>query len=322
MDVMERTQLDAEPGELKPDADLPFSLELELTVKDRDSIAELYRYPEGDTRDEIALVALRIGVLALRQARGQIDADVVRREAERMLFELSKHLGNHAKEVEGQVATTLKHYFDPTTGRLSERIENLIKCDGDLERIIRAQVGSTDSELCKTLAAHIGENSPLMKMLSPTERDGLLDRLAKIVEKELKAQSEGILKEFSLNNEESALVRFLNQINEKHEKVGASLSEKVNEVIKEFSLNDEESFFSQLQRTLDKTSKAIDSNLTLDDEKSSLARLKREVLKVLEEQGKANQDFREQVKTAIAQITAQKKRQTRLPDTDLYLKTP
>ena len=54
-------------------ANAPDRLSLELTVEDRDTIDELLAYPPGDEREQFALNALRIGVLALRQARGRVD---------------------------------------------------------------------------------------------------------------------------------------------------------------------------------------------------------------------------------------------------------
>jgi hypothetical protein len=71
----------------------PLSVLLELKVSDTDSVDELLLKPEGRERDEYALTALRIGVLSLKHARGQIDADAVRREGERLLLDL-----NHAFE--------------------------------------------------------------------------------------------------------------------------------------------------------------------------------------------------------------------------------
>ena len=49
---------------------LPFSLPLELTVTDPEVISELFAKQEGRERDEYAPGALRLGVLALRQAPG------------------------------------------------------------------------------------------------------------------------------------------------------------------------------------------------------------------------------------------------------------
>src|SRR6266487_2598756 len=71
----------------------PQSVVLELRVSDYDSVLELLQKPEGRERGEYALIALRIGLLSLKHARGQIDADLVRQEGERMLLDL-----NHALE--------------------------------------------------------------------------------------------------------------------------------------------------------------------------------------------------------------------------------
>ena len=56
------------PDEAEPTDALP----LELTVVDRDTIDELLSYEAGADRELFALNALRIGVLALRQARGRV----------------------------------------------------------------------------------------------------------------------------------------------------------------------------------------------------------------------------------------------------------
>jgi len=66
---------------------IPYSFLLELVVTDPEVIAELWAKPEGRDRDEYALGALRLGILALRQARGQMDGGAIApsREAEQRL---------------------------------------------------------------------------------------------------------------------------------------------------------------------------------------------------------------------------------------------
>jgi hypothetical protein len=51
---------------------------------------------------------------------------------------------------------------------------------------------------------------------------------------------------------------------------------------------------------------AIHDNLTLDSDTSALARLKRELVTILDAQSKTNREFQEEVKVAIATITAKK----------------
>ncbi|HWA98598.1 MAG TPA: hypothetical protein VG713_08900, partial [Pirellulales bacterium] len=73
-------------GAAPEDSDTTFSrLLLELEIDDPELIAALTAFDEGPARDEFATSALRIGVLALRQARGQLDANLIQRECQQML---------------------------------------------------------------------------------------------------------------------------------------------------------------------------------------------------------------------------------------------
>src|SRR5207245_8518381 len=107
------------------------------TVEDSDTIAELCQYPEGEERERFALSALRIGVLALRQARGQVDGEQIRRQTDYMLQALQAQLGEHAALVHNRLTASLKDYFDPDSGRFQERVNRLIRKDGELEDLLR-----------------------------------------------------------------------------------------------------------------------------------------------------------------------------------------
>ena len=67
------------------DNQMPRSIRLDLLIEDPQAVAQLLPIPEGRPRQAHASTALRIGLLALEQARGQIDTDSVRREGERIL---------------------------------------------------------------------------------------------------------------------------------------------------------------------------------------------------------------------------------------------
>jgi hypothetical protein len=62
---------------------------------------------------------------------------------------------------------------------------------------------------------------------------------------------------------------------------------------------------------LEKTKGAIDSNLTLDDDKSALARLKRELMGILESHSRTNQQFQEEVKVAIGKLITRREEAAR-----------
>lgn len=281
-------------------------LQLHLTVTDPDSIQELSMVPEGELRENFALKAMRIGVIAMRQARGQIDATVVRSESERLLMSLNAQFREHSQHVHQQLQTALGKYFDPQSGQFTERVQRLVQKDGELEHLLRRQVGGEDSELCKTLAHHFGQQSPLMRMLDPDQSKGILANIRTTLEQQLTTQREHVIGQFSLDNETSALSRFIKELTSRQGELSDKLRTKIDEVVKEFSLDDEESALSRLVRNVDRAQRTITDQFSLDDDQSALARLKRELAKMLQDQREADQKFQEEVKGALQAMTARK----------------
>ena len=109
-----------------------------------------------------------------------------------------------------------------------------------------------------------------------------------------------VVKEFSLDEENSALSRLVRNVDHAQKTISD-----------EFSFNNEQSAFSRLRQMLKNTSDEIHSNLTLDDENSSLARLKREVLTILKEHSTTNNKFQEEVKVTLAAMVARKQESER-----------
>lgn len=311
----------------------PHSMRLVLEVSDREIVEALQRQATPEAQHAFALAALKIGVAALQVAQGRLDADVIQRESSRLLEAVSHRLQQHASQVNDRVHNQLKEYFDPESGRFNERVKRLVSRDGELEQVIRRLVGAEDSELTKTLLHHFGESSPLMKRLSPTESEGLLAALRGLVEDQLKGQRERVLLEFSLDNPQGSLSRLVAELTKNHGQLQKDLQAKIDDVVKEFSLDQENSALSRLVRNVDSaqrtivrefsldnpdsafsrldlmlrdTQGAIQGHLTLDDENSPLSRLKRELLVLLKEHSRENVEFREEVKTALAKLTARR----------------
>lgn len=63
-------------------------LKLNLEVTDPEVTAELAKWKEGPERDGYAFTALRLGVLTLQQARGELDAQAIRRAGEHLVAEV------------------------------------------------------------------------------------------------------------------------------------------------------------------------------------------------------------------------------------------
>src|SRR5438552_7101356 len=160
---MEAIALEAVPPAGKPDVEVRF----ELTVRDPDVVEEISKYQDGPDREAFALSALRLGVLALRQATGAVDAASLRQEGERVLGSVRELLSGASARLVSDLSSKLKHYFDPSDGELPQRLERLVRKDGDLEFLLRKHLQGDESTLAQTLARHIGEKSPLLRLLSP-----------------------------------------------------------------------------------------------------------------------------------------------------------
>lgn len=241
---------------------------IDLSIDDPLIVPELLAHAPGAERDKFALTALRIGVLALKQAQGRLDADVIRGESDRLLATLEDRLASHQKGVQEHVGVTLREYFDPKNGRFNERVEQLVKSGGELERVLRAQIGASDSELARTLATHVGEQSTLMKILRPSETEGILASLTAAVQKALETQRNAILTEFSLDKPDSALSRLVVQV--------------------------------------ETAGKRISSEFSLDEQSSALARMKKALEELIEKSNRDNDEFRTQVREALAALQSRR----------------
>lgn len=281
-------------------------VEIVLTIHDRDLCEELAGHADEKNRHDFAVDALRIGVLAMRQAQGRLDADRVRAESDRLVENLGQVLEEHKSLLGNQLVGTLKEYFDPESGRFNERVERLTRPDGELERILRKQVGQGESELALTLATFLGENSPLMELLDPDGTDGFLSTLTDLVEKSATEQREKILGEFSLDNREGALSRLVNELAERHGKVGEALSKQIGEVVEEFSLDNDQSALSRLVTRVERAQRQISNEFSLDDDSSALARMRRELLEVFNKQKEAGDRFQKEVVETLAAMNARR----------------
>jgi hypothetical protein len=275
------------------------AVKLWLEVTDAEVATELVRYEQGADRDGFALGALRLGVLALRQVRGELDAHVVRHEGERLLAEIRTVLVEHATRVAGEITGALKVYLDPASGSLPVRLERLVKADGDLESLLRAHLGGESSALARTLSAAIGEQSPIVRLLSPTQSDGLLAGITRMIETALDQHRARVIQEFSLDRPESALSRLIHGIVDRNGELKAEFKADLSAVVRQFSLDDPQSALSRLAREVGQASQTITQEFSLDLDGSSLSRLRREFTAALETLARSQTDFQSEVRTTL-----------------------
>lgn len=309
-----------QPGEVDPDATAPDDtalddgsyawtpgeappvLRLEIDVRDPAVIEALWPLAEGRERDQFAADALRIGVAALRHASSRVDTEQVKSAGEQLIVQLHQALDSHAKTSQERTGAVLKEYFDPDSGRLTERVQRLVSDDGELATLLRTQLHGEGSPLARMLTTQLGRDSPLMRQLDPEQSSGLLSRLQKTVDEQLTRQRDHVLREFSLDNPQSALKRLVDELTGRHGDLQKGLGDKIDTVVKEFSLDKEDSALSRLVKNVDRAQRTITSEFSLDNDDSGLSRLKRELLTILGAHVDSNAKFQEEVSTTLAKL--------------------
>ncbi|HEX6961858.1 MAG TPA: hypothetical protein VF175_08335, partial [Lacipirellula sp.] len=286
-------------------------MQLELCVEDRDVLAELEKYAEGAEREEFALEALKIGVLALRRASTAFDGEFIQRETDRMIDSLQERLNSHAELAKTRLESALKSYFDPESGHFTQRVGELTTDNGGLARLMKEFCDGDSSKLAQTMVAYVGENAPLMKYLSPSQSDGLIAVLKKDVETQLQTQQLRILSEFSLDNPSGALNQMIERLTAKHGTLSKDLQEKIDEVIKEFSLDKPDSSLNRLVHKVNQAQQTITSEFSLDNEQSALRRLKNELTTILSAHVETNNRFQEEVKVALGKLVTRREEEAR-----------
>ena len=149
-----------------------------LDVYDPEVVHELLQRSEGAERDDYLRLALRIGVLSLRLAGGQIDEKKLREEGDRLVRDVQREI---------------EDYLHPEKGRLRASLAQFVEGDR--------------SVLAQTIAGKIGESSPIFKMLDPRNSEGLKSQLAATVKDIVDAHAKGITGQLSLDEPASALSR-------------------------------------------------------------------------------------------------------------------
>jgi hypothetical protein len=314
------------------------TMTLNLVVTDAECLSELFARESGTERDFFALSALRVGVLALRQAAGVVDHQAIRNEGDRLVEVLRSSLSSHYERTTTDISSLLEKYFDVNDGALPQRIERLVKKDGDLESVLSRYLNGGTSTLAVTLEKHLGKDSVLLQTLSPDRSKGVIAALNEVLAESVRAQNEVIAGQFTLDNADSALSRLIRRISDENGQLRKGFGEDVSLLRKEFSLDNrdgslsrlisqveqsrkaivqefspenESSVLSRIGKLLTQTNETIQGSLTLDDEKSPLFRLKRELVGVVEELNKKNAEFHTEVREAITAITVKRQESKR-----------
>ena len=101
------------------------------------------------------------------------------------------------------------------------------------------------------------------------------------------------------------------ELTEKNGKLTGDLTSKIGEAIKEFSLDEENSALSRLVRKVENAQRTISKEFSLDNSESALARLRGELVTVLTDQNDKNAVFQRDVTAALEAMKARREESLR-----------
>lgn len=285
-------------------------IHLNLTLRDPDVVGELVRVldehgPEA-ARDH-ALVALRVGMIALRQARPTVDETRLRNAGTELVESLRHRVDEHQKwlrerlesQVQSGIETVLSKFLDPKTGAFTSKADALTKLQGELPAMLEEQLRKTltpilsgdNSEVARAIASQIGHNSDFVKRFDPQQKDSVVATITAQVKSVLDEQNKSFQQQFSFDNEGSALKKLVTNV----ERISAELKQ-------DFSMDNSSGALKRLNDSLagalELTRKQISQHLTLEQDGSSLKllhdTLKAQLTELADKQTKAVEETRKQ----------------------------
>jgi hypothetical protein len=281
-------------------------LYLHLSVTDPETIAALSDSAEGRDRQELALTALKIGILSLKAARGTVDGAAIRQEGDRLLGTLEERLGKHRELVDEAMGSTLRSYFDPASGVFTERVQRLLRQDGELATVIGGQVAAARQTLDDLLARHLGEDSPLRTLFSADEGNAFIGALRGQVSQALQLQTDAIAGEFSLDRSDSALSRLVRELKDRHGDLERNLGERVTSVVGEFSLDNKDSALSRLVGRVEEAQGQISAQFSLDNPESGLTRIVQRLERFEVAQGERSRELELRVTSLLERVVTRR----------------
>lgn len=270
--VVAQTQTDIDGAPLRgtPKVDFKF------TSHDPEVIEMFVGLSEEETT-ALARRAIKLGVTVVNTTQGALDKQALQDAHELLVQRMSEFLSDKQNALTASMNDSLKQYFDPATGLVHQRLDKLINHDnGELVTLLAKTFGDEEGMARRLLEQFMGKNSSLIRKLDPENKNSLQAELeAKMSEAVSKLHSQ-VAGEFSLDNEESALNRFLGKLSEQSGALQEAVNGNIDSLMQQFSLDDENSAMSVMIKRMNDASKGIESLFSLDDETSVLARMRKE----------------------------------------------
>ena len=223
-----------------------------------------------------------LGLRATRSAQRQAEESRLKDIGQTLQLDLTSALQTVLQRQHEQVGTELRRYFDPESGALNQRLRGFLADDGELARTMSGFLAPERSVLAETLAAQVGQSSPLLKKLSATDAEGVVQTLKAQLSLVLEHSQAALRLAMDPLNPDGPIARFLTTLQAGLKAQEGSLAKQMEVACRALDANDPTSPLSNLVRRSDEASAQLAKAMNVADADSPLAQLKHGLTELLQ----------------------------------------
>lgn len=279
---------------------------------------------DARARDRLAADAWRIGLRAMSVAHAKAEEAKLNDVGRTLLADVEHQLDQHLAAQQRGLAEALRQYFDPSHGRLAERLDAAVGDRGALASVLEKFVGPT-SVLAQTLAKNVGAESAIFKRLSPTDSEGLVKVIETKLGDVLARGQRDLASALDPLVPDGALAKLLRQLRDEVTTAGRGQAEQLQAAMAALDANDEHSAISRLMRETTQARRELLAALNPRDPASPLGAIEATVRALFEGQATSQTKFQEEVRQrqehfdkevreALARLDTRRAKDARAPE--------
>lgn len=259
----------------------------------RPDVVELFGPLDEDQRLSLAGDAWAIGLRSMMNAYRYSQESRLAEIGKSLLEDVDAGLKEHVKRQQEVLLEGLQRYFDPKDGQFVLRVDDFLKDGGSLSQAMSKFLEPESGALATTLAKSVGENSPLLRKLSPTDSEGIISLIETRMARALDENRTAVAKALDPLAPDGAVARFLKSLRQDLEKADGERSKQLALATKALDANDEQSLLSRLVRETQAARRTMLEAMNPEAPGSALAILKTALTAMLEKHAKSQAEVME-----------------------------
>ena len=198
--------------------------------------------------EQLVRESWRVGLGALMNAHAQAEEAKLADVGHTLMTDFGQQLDAMVERQHQGMQTVLAQFFDPTDGKVTQRMQAFVDDQGVLAKLLHQFVGADNSVLAKSLARQVGETSPLFKKLSATDSEGVVQLLEAKVNQALDLNRHELTQALDPLAEGGAMHRFVTSLRTDIDAAAHDQNAQIHSTLKALDQNDEQSLISVMLR--------------------------------------------------------------------------